>query len=61
MAKFRYYITELFNGVVRGTNDSSVAESYAESDDCFVVDTFTNELITSDGRRLPVEEAKYDD
>ena len=27
--KFRYYITDLFDGVVRGTNDEAAAKNYA--------------------------------
>lgn len=38
MPKFRYLITETFNGQVVGTNERSVAENFASSEDCFVVD-----------------------
>jgi len=57
MARFRYYITELFNGKIVGTNDSAVAEDYAGSEDCFVVDTITGEWLQPNGNKVSVEEA----
>jgi hypothetical protein len=35
--KYRYYITDLFAGAIVGTNDKDVADSYALSEDNFVV------------------------
>lgn len=56
--KFRYYITDLFEGEVRGTNDKEVAEQFAPCDDYFVVDALTGEWITGDGDRTDVKEMK---
>lgn len=39
MAKFRYYITDLYDGSIKGTNEESVARGCAVSEDYFVVDT----------------------
>lgn len=36
---FRFYITDLCDGTVKGTNNSKVARDFANSDDHFVVDT----------------------
>lgn len=46
--KFRYYITDTFNGRILGTEDSQLAEEYAKSEDYFVVDTFTGVWLTAD-------------
>ena len=37
--KFRYYITDLFDGVIKGTNNIEVAQDYSASTDFFVVDS----------------------
>ncbi len=49
---FRYYISDPFDGCYRGTNDSKVAQDFADCEDYFVVDTVTGMWLTSDG---PVE------
>lgn len=54
--KFRYYVTDLHNGSIRGTDDLDAAESFAESEDYFVVDTGTGEWIQPEGIRDPVKE-----
>ena len=36
--KFRYYITDLTEGVVVGTNSRPIADDFAECEDYFVVD-----------------------
>lgn len=36
--KFRFYITDLLEGKVVGTDDEAVAKNFADSADCFVVD-----------------------
>lgn len=38
---FRYYVTDLNDGLIAGTNDPGVATDFAASEDCFVVDTLT--------------------
>lgn len=57
--KFRYYIASVMNGEVTGTNDEAIAESIAQSEDDFVVDTEMNEWILSDKTRVPVAECKH--
>ena len=39
--KFRYYITDMVVGQVVGTDFDDVAKEFAESEDCFVVDSDT--------------------
>lgn len=55
MAKFRYYVTDLFEGCVKGTDDRVVAMQFAESDDFFVVDTETGEWMMEGGECQPVK------
>jgi len=56
--KFRYYITDMFQGEIFGTNHLEVVEKYIVNEEYFVVDTETNEWITLDGSRLPISEIK---
>ncbi len=56
--KFRFYISSIFNGEVKGTNDEKVAKNMAGSEDDFVVDSETGEWLLSDGTRQPIEELK---
>lgn len=37
-SKYRYYIVDLFDGLVRGTNDEQVAREFSASEDFFVID-----------------------
>jgi hypothetical protein len=39
--KFRYYITDLMEGIVSGTDDPALVNDLRESDDFFIVDTET--------------------
>lgn len=48
--KFRYYITALYDGSIRGTNDQETASDLAQSEDFFVVDAEAGEWIQPDGR-----------
>jgi hypothetical protein len=45
---FQFYITELHSGAILGTDDLSVAEQYARTEDAFVVDTRTGEWLNPD-------------
>lgn len=45
--KFRFYITDLMDGCIKGTNDEAIARSCATSEDMFVVDTETNMWLTT--------------
>lgn len=56
--KFRFYITELFDGEIIGTNDPKIASDYAAADECFVVDTETNKWLISNGTDLEIKEAQ---
>ncbi len=55
--KFRYYITDLMDGSIKGTDNEEVAGHYACSEDHFVVDTETGEWLLSSGERIEVEAA----
>jgi hypothetical protein len=55
--KFRYYITDLGEGAVIGTNNEGLAKDYAASCDNFVVDTETGRWLVEDGTDCEVEEA----
>ena len=56
--KFRYYITDLFDGVIKGTNDTDIANNYAGSEDFFVVDSENGLLLQTDGDNAEIEETK---
>lgn len=43
--KFRYYIVSAFTGSVTGTNDKQLAESFAPSEDDWVIDVVDNKHI----------------
>ena len=47
---FIYYITDLFEGAVFGTDSEAEAEQFAASEDHFVVDSRTGEWVTPIGR-----------
>jgi len=55
--KFRYIITDLFNGCVVGTDDENMAMSLSNVDEYFVVDTETSSWITNE-EPLEIEEYK---
>lgn len=46
---FRFYVTDLFDGCIKGTNSEQVASDFASCEDYYVVDTETNQWLTSDG------------
>lgn len=55
MSLFRYYITDLYEGAVRGTDNPEAAKSYAEVEDYFVVDAVTGEWLQPGGEAAPVK------
>lgn len=57
--KFRYYITDLFDSVVRGTNSENAAKEYSQLDEYFVVDTERGVWITSPISEEEITEIKY--
>lgn len=46
--KFRYYISDLENGNVAGTDSEQTARDFAQSEEYFVVDTKTGQWLTDD-------------
>lgn len=54
--KFRYYITDIGMGEITGTNDGETAQSLAESDVFFVVDTHTNKWVALGGEQHTITE-----
>jgi hypothetical protein len=62
MSKFRYYIIDISNGTVLGTDNTEAAEEWAELDpDGFVCDTDSGEWLVAedDGiKRVLVEPVK---
>jgi len=61
MSKFRYYITDLYDGDVKGTNDFETANNYAECEDYFVIDVEANEWMISGNENRPIAEAIIDE
>lgn len=51
---FRYYITDLMDGCIKGTNDEQTAKDFSQSEDYFVVDSERDEWLTSSGERAPI-------
>lgn len=54
---FRYYITNLIDGTVEGTDDTQSAENLATCEDFFVVDSNTGEWVIR-GDRSTIEARK---
>lgn len=46
--KYRYYITDTFEGCIKGTNDAELAKVLAGCEGYFVVDTYTGKWLTQD-------------
>lgn len=47
--KFRYYVTDLFDGKIKGTNDEDTAKSLSGCEDYFIVDTQDGVWLNVDG------------
>lgn len=56
--RFRYYITDLYDGCVKGTDDEAVVRACRTSEDFFVVDTETNEWLQPNDESRQIEELK---
>jgi hypothetical protein len=54
--KFKYYITNLFDGCVQGTDDDDVAADLAECEEYFVVDSEAGEWLAVGGERRDITE-----
>ena len=46
--KFRFYVTDLHQGLICGTDDAETARDFSASEDYFVVDTETGKWLTTD-------------
>ena len=57
--KFRYYITDLFDGIVKGANDEAVAKNHALCSDFFVVDSQEGVLLLESGEADDIKEVEY--
>jgi len=55
--KFRYYITNTFDGCIEGTNNTERAEELAACEEYFIVDTETGEWLTT-GERTQIKESE---
>ncbi|MGK2829205.1 hypothetical protein ACSI5F_03750 [Ralstonia pseudosolanacearum] len=53
--KFRFYITNPFEGCVQGTNDEMRARELSACEEFFIVDTETGEELCDVDRRRQVE------
>lgn len=56
--KFRFYITDLMDGCIRGTDSLEQATLHAGSEDCFVVDTEDGTWIMTDGDKEAITAAR---
>jgi len=52
--KYAYYVTDTASGEILGTDSESIAKSYAESEDYFVVHAASGEWLMPDGDHAPV-------
>ena len=55
--KFRFYVTDLFQGSVVGTDSEEQAKNLAGCEDYFVVDTEHGVWLTPSGEELEIQEA----
>ena len=53
--KFRYYVTDLFDGTIKGVTNEEDAMNYAECEDFFVVDVELGQQLLPEGERCDVE------
>ena len=56
--KFRYYITDINNGIVSGTDDSDLAHDLSLSEDFFVVDSESGMWLSANGDHVYIQEFK---
>lgn len=55
---FRFYIVTLADGEITGTDDRTVAQEFAMSDEYAVVDTVLGSEVTGSGWPLPSRQIK---
>jgi len=56
--KFRYYITNVYEGVIDGTNSPNVAKEFSLDEDYFVVDSEAGEWLRPDGTQNSVKDVE---
>jgi hypothetical protein len=61
MPTYRYYITDLMEGTVVGTDDTNIAMHFAQSEDNYVVEPATNQWLLPDGDKATVNPAPRPD
>jgi len=59
MSKFRFYIADISDGSIKGTNNEQDAKDLSASDNFYVVDSETGETLYN-GDRTEVKEMKYE-
>lgn len=56
MAKFKYYVTNLFSGDIEGTNSDDKAKELAQCDEFYVVNAETGLWLAWDDGEIEVKE-----
>lgn len=56
--KFRFYVTDLNNGSVSGTDDPDLAADISLSEDFFVVDSESGMWLSANGDQVYIQEFK---
>ena len=56
--KFRYYITDINNGIVSGADDPDLAHDLSLSEDFFVVDSESGMWLSANGDHVYIQEFK---
>ena len=59
--KFRFIITDTFDGVIKGTDDEKRAHEFAECEEFFVYDTQEGVWLSMDGERVEIQDAEKPD
>ena len=55
--QFRFYVTDLHEGLVFGTNSEEDAENLSKSEDYFVVDSENGTWLTSNGATVDIDQS----
>lgn len=56
--RFKYYITNLHEGVIEGSDSLDIAENFANSEDYSVVDADTGQWLQPEGGRVEVQDCE---
>jgi hypothetical protein len=57
---FKYYMVDLEDGEVTGTNDPEVADAFAAQDTMVVINTAFNELLLGGANAATIQEMKLE-